>query len=238
VPHAFRAVLFDVAGTLIELAEPVGVVYARVAARHGAMLEPALLGPGFRDALRTAPRRVFPGAPPRAVAVREREWWRDVVGRTFDQAGAAQDDFDFDACFTELYALYAGRATWQPRPGAHSALAELRATGLVTGVVSNFDHRLPDVLEALDFTELLDVVMYPQRCGAAKPDREIFHAALKLIEIPPHQAIHVGDDPDADVIAARHAGLTSLPTDPTGLAALPARIEAIATLDPPARNET
>ena len=43
--------------------------------------------------------------------------------------------------------------------------------------------------------------------GCAKPDPRMFHAACRLAGVEPAQALHVGDDPRLDVIAARDAGL-------------------------------
>ena len=47
--------LFDAAGTLIELREPVGETYARVARKHGLALPPDRLEAAFRVAFTTAP---------------------------------------------------------------------------------------------------------------------------------------------------------------------------------------
>ena len=74
--------------------------------------------------------------------------------------------------------------------------------------------------------------MYPQRCGAAKPDAAIFAAALGELGIEAREAIYLGDDPRKDLAAARDAGLSVLPVESSGLSELPARIEAIATFDP------
>jgi len=43
--------------------------------------------------------------------------------------------------------------------------------------------------------------------GFAKPDVEIFHAAARLVDVPPVEMLHVGDDYDLDVVGALDAGL-------------------------------
>ncbi|KRF01884.1 HAD family hydrolase [Frateuria sp. Soil773] len=43
--------------------------------------------------------------------------------------------------------------------------------------------------------------------GAAKPDARIFRAAADLLGEPPGHILHVGDDPELDVLGARAAGL-------------------------------
>ncbi len=46
--------------------------------------------------------------------------------------------------------------------------------------------------------------------GAAKPDPAIFHAAAEWAGVEPSQMLHVGDDPERDVLAARRAGLRAV----------------------------
>ena len=43
--------------------------------------------------------------------------------------------------------------------------------------------------------------------GCAKPDPRMFHEACRVAGVEPAQALHVGDDPLLDVLAARDAGL-------------------------------
>jgi 2-haloalkanoic acid dehalogenase type II len=48
------------------------------------------------------------------------------------------------------------------------------------------------------------------RFGVGKPDARIFAAACDALGLAPHQVLHVGDDPVADVRGARDAGLRSV----------------------------
>lgn len=43
--------------------------------------------------------------------------------------------------------------------------------------------------------------------GMAKPDPRIFLAAAELLDVAPMDILHVGDDPDMDMVGARDAGL-------------------------------
>jgi len=43
--------------------------------------------------------------------------------------------------------------------------------------------------------------------GAAKPDARIFLAAAEKLGIAPENILHVGDDPEMDVVGAREAGM-------------------------------
>ncbi len=46
--------------------------------------------------------------------------------------------------------------------------------------------------------------------GAAKPDPALFRAAADWAGVEPAQMLHVGDDPERDVLAARRAGLRAV----------------------------
>jgi FMN hydrolase / 5-amino-6-(5-phospho-D-ribitylamino)uracil phosphatase len=43
--------------------------------------------------------------------------------------------------------------------------------------------------------------------GSAKPDAKIFLVAAERLGVPPENILHVGDDPELDVVGAREAGL-------------------------------
>src|SRR5262245_49439849 len=161
-----RAVLFDAAGTLIEPREPIGATYARVAEKYGAGMSAWRVGDAFARVWRAAPAMVYPGLPPDVTARREREAWREIVRQTYLAADSAIRPRDFDACFEELFAHYATGAAWKVRSGAYEVLAALRAAGIATAVVSNFDQRLRGILADLELAPLLDLVWLPSDAGA------------------------------------------------------------------------
>ena len=80
---ALRAVTLDAAGTLFDVAEPVGTTYARFAARHGITLTPGDAERGFRAAFAAAPPLAFPGGSVTRRADHERAWWYALVRRAF-----------------------------------------------------------------------------------------------------------------------------------------------------------
>ena len=45
--------------------------------------------------------------------------------------------------------------------------------------------------------------------GAAKPDARIFAALIDMAGVSAAEVLHIGDDPVADVVGARHAGMQS-----------------------------
>jgi len=212
-----RAVLFDATGTLIHLRESVGTTYAQLAHRYGVEIPAARLDAAFTRVFRRMPPMAFPGVASGHIPERERHWWRALVMATFEEADATQRFTDFDRCFDQLFDHYAEPAAWELAPDIHETLAKLRQRGVRTGIVSNFDYRLPRILDAFGLTPLLDVVLLSADVGAAKPDPRIFAAAVERLGVEASEAVYVGDDADDDIAGARAAGLrgidvTSLPT--------------------------
>jgi putative hydrolase of the HAD superfamily len=229
-----RAVLFDAAGTLLLFREPVGETYRRFALRFGVDLPATRITEAFVRIISRAERMVFPGEPAERRRDLERDWWWRLVRSTFRAADGTASFSDFEAYFDLLWNHYAGAAAWYLAPGAREALDALRARGVPMGIVSNFDHRLPDILQALDIYRYFEIVAIPSEAGAAKPDRRIFEAALRALEAretPRHIsrfAVYVGDRAVEDVAGARGAGLVPIQVGTLAtLEELPARIDAL-----------
>ncbi len=223
-----RAVLLDAAGTLIHPGEPLGETYARHARAQGVDVPAARLEEAFRRVLRSAPPMLFPGRPPARVGELERAWWRDRVRETFRAADQMARFTDFEACFEALFAHFARPDAWRSAPGAASALTTLGAEGRRLAVVSNFDQRLPGVLEGLGLARHFDLVWLPAEAGCAKPDPRLFQGACQRLGVAPQQAVSVGDDPEQDLRAARAAGLRAIDVGHLAtLAELPSHIHAL-----------
>ena len=205
-----RAVLIDAAGTLIDVARPLGDAYSRLARDFGGDLDPDTLTAGFRTAFADTPPMAFPGRRGAELDRAERGWWRAVVERVTRAAGGVPR---FDPYFGRLYAHYASAPAWRVYPEVPSVLAALRERDIPLAVVSNFDSRLPPLLDALGLAPFFDAVVCSGAVGAAKPDRAIFAHALAVLEVAASEAMHVGDSREADYEGARAAGIEALLVD-------------------------
>jgi HAD superfamily hydrolase (TIGR01549 family) len=89
-------------------------------------------------------------------------------------------------------------------------LQELQARGLTRGVISNMGSQLTDHLEQLGLVGHIDVWATSAEAGVNKPHARIFQTALARAVVEPHEALHVGDDYDSDVLGARNAKMHAL----------------------------
>ena len=75
------------------------------------------------------------------------------------------------------------------------------------GIVSNFYGNLSAVCREVGLSPFLAVIIDSTVVGALKPDPEIFHAALRVLQIEPAQAVFVGDSLQRDMAGARAVGM-------------------------------
>ena len=200
-----RVVTFDAAGTLIRLVNPPGYTYAETARLFGYDLDPVRV----QDALGIAWKSLPP--PPDTCGPQpddDRDWWRALVARTIKQA---QYEIDrFDDYFKEVYETFARPGVWELFPSVPSVLAELSCLGIRLGVISNFDRRLYDVLVHVGVRDAFEHVIISSEVGIRKPAARIFLEAVRRFGVSAHEILHVGDDPESDVLGARSAGLQAL----------------------------
>ena len=74
-------------------------------------------------------------------------------------------------------------------------------------VVSNFDYRLLEILEALELTPFFTSIELPCKHGARKPDISLFEAAGRSLGRAITDLIYIGDDSPDRLTAIRGHGL-------------------------------
>jgi putative hydrolase of the HAD superfamily len=213
-----KAVFFDAAGTLMKPSRSVGESYAIFAARSGVEVSPSDLSKRFRVCFGEAPQLAFPRASDESIAGLERNWWKNLVAQVFEPFGRFEN---FDRFFAELFDYFADAGAWSLYPEVVDTLAALQGRGLGLSVISNFDSRLFKILDGLGVGSCFDQIFVSSRVGYAKPQAQIFHAALKHHKLAPAHGLHVGDSEVNDRQGANTAGLRgvlverSTPLDPS-----------------------
>ena len=205
-----RAVTFDLAETLIHAPRLVET-YWQVLSRHGHRVK-------LEDVRREVPRvaqefscRVDHRVDRFTSHTKGAEgYWQEYLERLCQRLETTEPSRFAGA---ELFNRLAHREVWEVYPDVCSTLQRLRDDGLRIGVVSNWDHRLPRLLERLGLHEYFDAVTYSSSCGIEKPHPGIFLHCLKSLGVPAANALHVGDCSIDDVEGAEAAGLRALRID-------------------------
>ncbi len=206
----YRAVFFDVGGTLLKVHPSVGEVYTRHARPFGFAGSPDEVELRFRDAW-TSVGGIESLGTQRGEAI-EKKFWKDLVWQTFESLGGLRD---FDAYFARVYDAFREKDAWRVYDDvAESRLLEtLKQRGVVLGVVSNWDSRLADTLANLDLARHFDFILASTVVGSAKPQAGIFLEALRQSGVPAEAACHIGDEVQSDFEGARGAGLDAILVD-------------------------
>ena len=180
----FKAILFDLDGTLVDSAED------------------------LRDALNAL--LLEQGLAPLDLAA-VKGMVGDGVGKLVERGLAARGG-DCErlaahiARFMALYAPNAARRT-RPYPGVHEVLAVLQARGLHLAVVTNKPRAVTmAILEALGLTPFFDAVVGGDTVGQRKPDPAPLLHAMQALGAAPAETLMVGDNAH-DVAGARAAGV-------------------------------
>ena len=61
-----------------------------------------------------------------------------------------------------------------------------------------------------DAGEYFDFAFLAENVGASKPQPDMFHAALEHAGVGPQEIVHVGDNPEHDILGAREVGMRTV----------------------------
>ena len=125
--------------------------------------------------------------------------------RRLSLIAALRDSGEHDSLAERAYEVfYAGRNQVDLYPDVPAALARLTARFPVAALTNgNADLGVIGLKTHFAFT------LGAREHGRAKPDASIFHAVCERLGCAPHEVLHVGDDPELDVLGAQRAGLRS-----------------------------
>jgi putative hydrolase of the HAD superfamily len=126
-------------------------------------------------------------------------------------------DAAWEPLLDELYAAFSRAEVWRAFPDTRPALSALSERGVALAVISNWDRRLPRILDDLELTGYFATITVSSLEGVEKPDPEIFRRTLDRLGVAPQQALHVGDSSREDCEGAAEAGLQSVLIDRYGL---------------------
>jgi putative hydrolase of the HAD superfamily len=202
-----KVIFFDAVGTLFGIRGSVGEVYSAIAAKVGVEIGPDRLNSAFFRSFKVAPPLAFSQAQFEQIPELEFNWWQAVARSTFTTAGVIEQFVDFRSFFVELYDYFATPEPWYVYDDVVPALRRWQQAGIALGIISNFDSRIHQVLEALELREFFSTITISSLTGAAKPNPEIFTVALKKHGCIPQEAWHIGDSLGEDYEGAKTAGI-------------------------------
>ncbi len=219
----YRALLLDLFGTLV-LPEATGLPFLEIAGRRvrttlGA-LGPLLdaYAPGVRpEVFWHALAAVSEESAQRRLRDHIEEPSRDRFRRALARVGCDGRACDEGgAALARAHHRALGAAT--VLPDAHGPLLDELRGSYRLAVVSNFDDTggAYDILHRHGILPRVDAVVVSESLGLRKPHPLMVHTALRLLDVPPAEALLVGDTFAEDIAAAHAAGVDAAWIDRDG----------------------
>jgi putative hydrolase of the HAD superfamily len=213
--NGIAAVSFDAGNTLLYCDPSPAEIYATHLGRHGRSVQADEVGPVFAEAWAEMQQRTSAGEDRYgSTEGGERAWWGGFVREVLRRL---DHDAPWQPLLDDLYDAFCDEQVWKVYDDTFSVLDQLQAMGVRLAVTSNWDRRLPQILNALHLSERFEVISVSAIEGVEKPAREIFGRTLAGLDLPPASVLHVGDSPLEDYAGASEAGLRALLIDRKGL---------------------
>lgn len=202
-----KVIFLDAVGTLFGVRGSVGEIYGKLAQEFGVNVDFVALNQAFFQSFAASPSPVFPQAESHEIPDLEFDWWKTIAQNTFQRAGVLHQFADFHGFFNRLYGYFASAEPWYVYPDVAEMLPKWQDQGIEMGIISNFDSRIYSVLQSLKLMEYFDSITICSEVGAAKPDQDIFIAALAKHDYSPEETLHLGDSYEDDYQGALALGM-------------------------------
>ncbi len=213
----WRAVLFDLDGTLRESYPPPNDALLEYAVALGAQDSPERWKRALQWAHFYWADSITLARDTRRFRERGPAFWtyytkRQLIAFGCSPVQAAQLAPKVQAYMQEQY-----RPEDRFFPGVAEMLRILRERGYRLGVLSNRGKPFREYLEEARLAHYFDLILAAGEVGVWKPDRRIFEIAAQRLRTPPQHIIYVGDNYFADILGAQQAGLFAVLVDPKSL---------------------
>jgi len=206
----YKAVFFDVGGTLLRVEPSVGEVYATYARPFGFQGSADDLNQLFQK--EWAKLGGIESLGKKSGEQAEMNFWKSLVFNVFEHSGGLEN---FEHYFEIIYEAFERKDHWHIFDDVISSdlLRKLKQSGVTLGVVSNWDSRLHTILKSTGLADYFDFILASAEVGSAKPDKKIFIEAIRRSEVNSQEICHIGDDFRADIQGAHSVGIEAILID-------------------------
>jgi putative hydrolase of the HAD superfamily len=192
INHKYKAVIFDLFGTLVE--NFVRGEYERVLAEMA-----SILNTPFKDFqrvwLESFPKRVTGAHTNQKASI---EYICRKLNTTVTEA-QVEHAFRVRLDYT--------RRSMVPRPDAVATLAQLKEQGYKIGLVSDCSGEIPLVWDGTPLAPFFDVTVFSCVAGIKKPDPRIYRLATDPLKVRPQDCLYIGDGSSKELTGALQVGM-------------------------------
>jgi putative hydrolase of the HAD superfamily len=203
IPMKLKAILFDLGGTLIQTPEVSEIMQQTLEAK-GILRSVEEVDRAKEEADKHM------GGYKELPSLREKFWvkWNAKI---LEKLGIHKDQ--------KVLATYIFESWWDHAharlfPEVTKVLQQLRDRGLKLGIITNgLKSDIDKLLPQVGLNNEFDTVVVIDLVGKMKPDKAIFHHALKQLDVKPNEALFIGDRIEEDYNGAKNAGIKALLID-------------------------
>jgi putative hydrolase of the HAD superfamily len=123
---------------------------------------------------------------------------------TFKEMGV--DDTELARHVGEIYLQRAPKKT-NVFPDVHETLAYLSGRYRLHILTNGFAEVQVQKIDNSGLKNFFSKLFMAEMVGYQKPDRRFFEFAIKSVHAHKSESLMIGDDPDADIVGAAHAGI-------------------------------
>lgn len=198
-----KALFFDLDGTLADVESSIEIAFDEtfaVVTRYHPDLKKETFREHFDETLRMVVEAELRGVP---QYVSRQERYRETLKRLGYPDPVLADRLAevYSLCRTTSLTLY---------PDVAPLLTWLH-TRYTLGIVTNGPAGTQrGEVQALEIEGYFKHILVSEEVGYAKPHPSIFQRALELAEVPPGEALFVGDTPETDILGAQGVGLKTV----------------------------
>lgn len=193
--EACQAVIFDLAGTLVEFSPrkylAVVDLLGRLAGSDGKT---------FAEQFWISIHEETPGRG---------QDWEGAIRATWSVLGAAPSVANEQQGFAE-YMKFQREFLAKPKQGALEVLRQVRDAGFKTGLITNTAPPVPELWPGSSLATLVDVAVFSCMEGIEKPSPGIYRLCAARLGVDPSQCLFVGDGSGNELTGAVQAGMRAV----------------------------
>ncbi len=134
---------------------------------------------------------------------RDQEVWREYVSYVLEHFTDRQIT---EELFQAIYHEFGKAESRELMPHVKELVIHLRKRGMITGVLTNNDKRIHELVPGLGLSNHFDHIFCASDIGYKKPATELFRALEDVVNCNPNEMLYVGDCLKSDMAGGKQAG--------------------------------
>lgn len=110
----------------------------------------------------------------------------------------------------QIRVAFARRILAKPRDDAMQTLTVLKESGYRIGLISNCAADIPQAWPNTPLASLVEVPIFSCSARLKKPDPEVYVLASERLRLPPQKCVYVGDGSELELTGASRAGMHAM----------------------------